>query len=189
MNLNRLFITCILVLSASATVHADGIPTDGMVVVGHGTDPGTSQGCGTTFVVPLNGSGGGVVNCFNDSGQAWSGLDIMAMIPASSIVNCTAHGFTCGRPVYTSVGNSSKNKRVEIMLTGGFIPSSPSDTTRSEFFIDLSPDSSGSGFFGVDGSPKGVAKVTAILIPTPEPSVAMLVLVGGLCVLCFSRRS
>jgi len=67
--LNRLFIASILVLSASATIRADGIPTDGQVVVGHGTDPGKSQGCGTSFVVPLNGSGGGMVNCFNDSGQ------------------------------------------------------------------------------------------------------------------------
>lgn len=194
MKLNSLFITCILVLSAATTVRADGIPTDGKVVVGHGTDPGVSQPCGNTgptIDVHLN-HGGGVTNCFNDSGQEWTGLDITAQIPMNNVANCVAAGgFTCGTPVYTPLGNSGK-KKVEIMLFG-LIPSSPSDTMSSEFFLNF--DDSGNsmtgpgGWFGAaDGKLNGIVKVRP-LVSTPEPAVVILVLVGGLGVLCFCRRS
>jgi hypothetical protein len=207
-NLSRLFIAGILALSASIAVRADGIPTDGQVVVGHGTDPvPTDTPChltGPNINVNLS-NGGGVLNCFNATGQDWTGLDITAEIPLSDVANCSpkmGSGFTCGMPMYTPLGNSDKvsKKKVEIILTG-YIPSSPSltmPTFLSEFFLNF--DNSGNsptgpgGWLGADGGSKdegsnhGIVKVRPI-VSTPEPSVAILVLVGGLGVLCFYRRS
>jgi hypothetical protein len=187
--LKRLFIASIFVLCASATVRADGIPTDGIVRVGHGTDPAVPDSCHkTTFTVQLNGHGGGIENCFNSSGQDWFGLDITAQIPVGDTVNCVTDFSQCSFTV-TGVGNSGKEK-VDVLLTGGIIPSSAFDTLSSEFFINLnnsgsSPIGAG-GWFGVDdGKLNGVVKVRAI---TPEPSAAVLLLVGSLGVLCFWRR-
>jgi hypothetical protein len=190
--LDRLFIASIFLLCASATVHADGIPPDGIVRVGHGTDPATPQPCGTSFNVPLNGHGGGIENCFNNSGQDWIGLDINAQIPVGDIVNCSSDIFASCTFTATLVGKSGKEK-VDILLSGGDIPSSPFDTPSSEFFINLndagsSPSGSGGWFGADDGKLNGIVKVRA-LVSTPEPSVAILVLVGGLGVLCFWRRS
>ena len=192
MKLNRLFIASILVLSASATVRADGIPTDGKVVVGHGTDPAVPQPCGTMFNVPLNGNGGGIKNCFNDSGETWTGLDITAMIPVGDTVKCSSDIFASCTFTATLVGKSGKEK-VDVFLTGGDIPSSSFDTPSSEFFLNFnnsgsSPSGSGGWFGADDGKLNGVVKVQA-LVSAPEPSVAILVLVGGLGVLCFCRRS
>ncbi len=200
-NLRQVLLATALVSLAAATAHADGIPGDGTILVGRGSDPSPSMSCSKTdFKIKLNGHGGGITNCINTSGVDWIGLDIFAVIPtglpSGQEVLCTSSLFTC-EPLTTIklLGNSGK-KEVEITLLGGVITAgSVTDVCTGDgpadscFFINLNDSNSmemeaSGGWFGLSGARDGTIDVHAI---TPEPGTLLLLLTGA-GALCFRRR-
>jgi len=183
------FLAIVFACFAALTVRADGIPADGRIIVGHGSDPAPPDNCGLTFKIHLNGNGGGIKNCTNTSGQDWIGLDIFATIDQDDTVNCittsspdadaseAAFG-TCGTFL---VDTFDHKKRIEIVLAGGEI------ANGSLFFLNLNgagssdPNAAG-GWFAFEGGNLDAQAVTA-----PEPLTALL-LACGLGILPFRRK-
>jgi hypothetical protein len=199
--LRQLLLTTALVSLAAVTAHADGIPGDGTILVGRGSDPSPSTSCGKLdFKIKLNGNGGGITNCINTSGVDWIGLDIFAVIPTGlppeKEVICTTFFTDCESPkTIKFLGNSGK-KEVEIMLLGGIITAgSATDVCTANpiptscFFINLNDSNSmqsdaPGGWFGLSGARDGTIDVHAI---TPEPGTLLLLLTGA-GALCFRHR-
>ena len=189
MKMRQPLLAFMFVCFAAVSVRADGIPVDGRIIVGHGSDPAPPASCGTTFKIHLNGNGGGIENCVNTSGLNWIGLDIFAIIPLGDSVNCItpASGTpdasvavfgTCSTAVLSTFDHK---ERIEIILSGGEI------TKGSLFFLNLNgsgsadPNASG-GWFAFEGGNLDAQAVTA-----PEAS-SILLLASGVSVLYFRRR-
>ena len=121
----------ILLMLVSPIAQADGIPGDGMIKAGRGSDPGFSDSCNKTdFKVKLNGHGGLIKNCINTSGVDWIGLDIFAVIPDNQAVTCiidVPFFSNCVPKSLGGFGNSGKQE-VEIELFGGYVITSGSAT-------------------------------------------------------------
>lgn len=202
LKLRHPFFAVLLVCIAALTVRADGIP-DGSIKMGRGSDPSNkSDFCGLHFTISLNGNGGGIENCINTSGQDWIGLEISAVIPFGSTVNCVSLIFS-GCTVVTSSSPFGNGKEdVTITLSGGAdipagskstvcAPMPPQSPPLSCFFINLNngatagADDAG-GWLGADtGLKGGNLKVDAIT--APEPSTILLMGVG-LGILSTRRR-
>jgi len=149
-------ISALLVLFAAFAAKADGIPGDGVMKVGRGSDPSpSSMSCNKTdFKVNLNGHGGGIANCINTTGFDWIGLDIFAVIPVPAAgvslnqdIPCTSVFASCTRSFVKFLGNSGKEE-VEIEMSGGYVitagsltdncsPTPPILAPTSCFFINL----------------------------------------------------
>ena len=182
MKLHQLFLAVVFVCHAAVTVRADATDPKVDIRVGHGSDP---QSCGLDFTIKLNGSGGGIKNCVNTSGQDWIGLDIFAVITATDTVNCTTFFSSCTFSESPSTFGSNLDD-VEIVMFGG-----AEITQGSHFFINLNtngttgPSDTG-GWFGFDtGLKHGNLSVEAIT--APEPSTILLV-AAGLGILSTRRR-
>jgi hypothetical protein len=204
--LRQVLLAAALVSLAAVTVHADDIPADGRIIVGHGSDPAPPETCGQLdFKIHLNGSGGGIKNCINTSGVDWIGLEIIATIPLGDTVHCvtpTSMDVDSSKAVFsnpcsnfTILSTFDHKENIEIILSGGGEITTGSASTScttvptppSCFYINLNtsgssnPNASG-GWFALLG---GNLDVHAI--PTPEP-VTILLFVSGLGVLCLRRR-
>jgi len=184
--LTQLGLVVVALCFAAVTVHADSIPGDGRILVGHGSDPGGPDSCGLDFKIHLNGHGGGIKNCQNTSGVDWIGLEIFAVIPQGDTVNCVTSTNTsiaafshCGPPVILST--FGHKEKIEIVLSGGIIPSG------SLFFINLntSGNSNTNGAGGWSALIGGNLNAHAI---TPEPSCLLLLISGGIG-LCLRRKA
>jgi hypothetical protein len=168
---------------AAVTVRADGIPADGRILVGHGSDPGGPDSCGLDFKIHLNGNGGGIKNCQNTSGVDWTGLEIFAVIPLGDTVSCVTTSLDsiaafshCSTEI-VSIFDHKEN--IEIALSGGTI------TSGSLFFINLNTSGSSNtndagGWSALVG---GNLDAQAI---TPEPGILLLLVSGG--VVFYPRR-
>ena len=195
MKLRQVFLASALVSLAAVTVHADGIPADGRIIVGHGSDPAPPETCGLDFKIHLNGKGGGIKNCVNTSGVDWIGLEIFATIPLGDTVKCITSKdsplavFDHCSPI-TILSTFDQKENIEIILSGGKIttrsPAEPPCTTMpappSCFFINLNnsgsfdPNAPG-GWFALLGG-----NIDVHAIPTPEPGTILLFLSGlGVC--------
>jgi len=182
---------------AAISARADGIPDDGRIIVGHGSDPSTPDSCGLDFKIHVNGSGGGIKNCINTSGVTWTGLEIFAVIPLGDTVSCITAStdsnavFSQCSPV-TMLGTFDHKEDIEFTIFGGEIASGSAGTSctanpvpSSCFFINLNtsgssnPNAAG-GWSAFEGGNLDVRAVT------PEPGTLFL-LVSGACVL-FRRR-
>jgi hypothetical protein len=202
--LSQICLAVVALCFAAVNVHADGIPGDGTIRLGRGSDPSPAMSCDKTdFKIKLNGHGGGITNCINTSGVDWIGLDIFAVIPGSQTVTCIPLLFaSCTTQSLGGFGHSGK-KEVEIELFGGAVITAGSatdvctgaDPAHSCFFINLNDSLNGSinpnpnaagGWFGLSGSGTldGPIRVVAV---TPEPST-LLLFVGGAAAICFRRR-
>ena len=184
MRLRHLSLAVVLVCFAAVSARADGIPSDGRIVIGHGSDPDSPDSCGLTFKIHLNGKGGGIKNCENTSGADWIGLDIFATIPLGDTVNCV----TSSNPLVAAFSACSAvllrtfdhKENIEILLSGGDI------ADLSLFFINLnssgSSDPNGSGgWLSFEGG-----NLDAVAVPTPEPW-SVLLLTSGLALLILGR--
>lgn len=174
MKLSQAFLVVLLVSLAAITVHADGVPNDARIIVGH--DP-NNNGCGLTFTITVNVMGGGHKPCRNDSGVEWTGLDFFVNLPTGtdltqfkSVCSPTTPFSTCS-PVPTIVSVSGGTETVEIMFLNGHIGTGPSD---SLFFVSLNNDSS--DMEGAGGWTKGTIITGKAVVP--EPSTFLLLLSG-----------
>jgi hypothetical protein len=186
MKLRGVCLATALVCFVAISAHADGIPSDGRIIVGHGSDPGSPDSCGLDFKIHLNGKGGGIKNCQNTSGADWIGLEIFAVIPLGDTVSCVTTSkdskavfSQCGPATILSTFDHKEN--IEIVLSGGEI------AAGSLFFINL--NSSGSSDPNDSGGWSALVggNLDAQAIPAPEPD-SLLLLVIGVGFLCLRRR-
>ncbi len=186
MKLRDVCLAIALVCFVAISAHADGIPSDGRIIVGHGSDPGSPDSCGLDFKIHLNGKGGGIKNCQNTSGADWIGLDIFAVIPLGDTVSCVTTSAD-SRAVFSQCGPTTilstfdHKENIEIVLSGGEI------AAGSLFFINL--NSSGSSDPNDSGGWSALVggNLDAQAITAPEPN-SLLLLVIGMGFFCQRRR-
>ena len=180
------FTLCALGLFTAVGVQADGVSDgDARIIVHSGGD---ADSCGLDFTIKANGSGGGVRDCINTSGEDWIGLTITGIAKTGKI-NFGPSGFPCDgttsdptnifsmcNAVVTPDPKHKNQEFVTITFSGGEI------TPGEAFFINLNDDPGMNGKGGTKGSWKGSLEASPEVPPVREPGTISLLLtrLGGL---------
>ena len=86
MKLIHVLALCVFALVGAIQVHADGVSTDdARIIIAGDPPPGSCNTNGrATFMINPQGNGGGIFkNCLNNSGENWSGLEIIGKTKVS----------------------------------------------------------------------------------------------------------
>jgi hypothetical protein len=179
MKLCQGFFIAVLVCIAAIAVRADGIPSDARIIVGHGGDP---KKVGSTFLVPVNSSGGSDSGDDFENGSATENiveLIFTAKLGNSDTINCVAPDFYFGHCTVIP----GKGHKVTIIfddpLAGGIPPG-------DDFFIGLNDPGKKTGSWKKDGV-KDLDAQAIFAVSTPEPGT-LLLLLGGLGSIWLRRK-
>lgn len=171
MKLAGVFVLCVLILGTAVDVHADGIPTDARIIVGHG-DPPKPKPVGQSFPVLVDQTTGGGTDVFVNGSATQSIVELIftAMLNKKDTINCVADDVIFG---HCSVTIDKGNKVTIIFddpLSGGILP-------LADFFVGLNDSGKTTGGWKKDGL-KHLDAQAVFATTAPEPGAGWLLITG-----------
>jgi hypothetical protein len=171
MKFASVFVLFVLLLATAVDIHADGIPPDARIIVGHG-DPPPPTHVGQFFPVPVDQITGGGTDDFVNSSTNQSIIELIftAMLNKKDTINCVADDVIFG---HCSVTIDKGNKVTIIFddpLSGGILPG-------AGFFVDLNDSGKTTGSWKKDGL-KHLDAQAVFATTVPEPGASLLLITG-----------
>ncbi len=167
---NQVILIAVLVSLATITVHADGVPGDARIIVGHG---GGSQPVGQSFLVPVDQNSGGGIDDFKNGSATQNIIELIftGKLSKKDTITCGSDGVYFGRCTVTPGNGNKVTITFDQPISGGIPPG-------FDFFVGLNDARNNKGSWKKDGVKDLDGQAVFSPVPTPEPGMLLLLLSG-----------